>query len=112
MLSTKFRIPKDTILRVIKTGRRSSNNYFDIRSLLKDEENPRFTFVVSVKIDKRATVRNTIKRKFRSAIYEILKNGDLIFKNYDTVFLIRDKNIKNLKSYEIKEIILKTLEKR
>lgn len=47
---------------------------------------PRFGFVVSTKIDKRATVRNRIKRLLRRAVRERLER---IPDGFDIVFVVR-----------------------
>lgn len=56
---------------------------------------PRFGFVISKKIDKRATVRNRIKRLLRQAVRERLEK---IPNGFDIVFVVRP-NIVG-KSYE------------
>ena len=46
----------------------------------------RFGFIISKKIDKRATARNRIKRKLRSCLEEKLEK---ISKGYDFLFIIK-----------------------
>ena len=55
----------------------------------------RFGFVISTKIDKRATVRNRIKRLLRQAVRERLEK---IPDGFDLVFVVRPKIVG--KSYE------------
>ncbi|OGW20113.1 MAG: ribonuclease P protein component [Nitrospirae bacterium GWA2_46_11] len=60
----------------------------------------RYGFIVSKKIDKRAVVRNKIKRLIRGGVEDLtidLKEG------YDVVF-IAVKNIENLSKEEVKKI--------
>jgi len=46
----------------------------------------RFGFIISKKIDKRATARNRVKRKLRSCLEEKLEK---ISKGYDFLFIIK-----------------------
>lgn len=61
--------------------------------------NSRFAFIVSTQIDKRATIRNRIKRRLRQIIHLRLKE---IKPGFDLMFLTRP-TIKNLKYQELKE---------
>ena len=65
------------------------SSLFDLKVGENGKDLNRFAFVVSKKIDKRATTRNRIKRKFRSCIENNFEN---IEKGYDFLFIIR-KNI-------------------
>lgn len=56
---------------------------------------PRFGFVISTKIDKRATVRNRIKRLLREAVRANLAK---VPDGFDLVFIVRPKIVG--KSYE------------
>jgi len=83
MLKRKYRLPASIRL---KKARRISSKYF----FLNVEENglsySRFAFVVSKKVDKRAVVRNKIKRK----ISEVLNiNLDKIKMGKDMIFILR-----------------------
>ncbi len=61
----------------------------------KLEGPPRFGFVISTKIDKRATVRNRIKRLLREAVRAKLSR---VPDGFDLVFVVRPKIVG--KSYE------------
>lgn len=79
MLAKRFRLPSSVIFQHAK----SFHTPF-FRVMLNPNGLPysRFGFVVSKKIDKRAVVRNRIKRVLRSAVRDFLENGqgmDVIF---------------------------------
>lgn len=68
---------------VLRGAKSFSTQYFRLNLAKNNLEISRFAFVVSKKIDKRAVVRNSLKRKVRSNIEEIfdkIKGGnDFIF---------------------------------
>ena len=59
------------------------SHYFSFKVAKNDLGLPRFAFVVSKKLDKRATTRNSVKRKLSSCIEEIF---DRIKPGWDFVF--------------------------
>lgn len=74
MLNKKLRLPSKEIVQIARKGKRLSGELFDIKVWYDDALlNPLMTISISVKIDKRATVRNKIKRKIRAVWSEILK---------------------------------------
>lgn len=77
------------------------------RILMKGNELPynRFGFVVSKKIDKRATVRNRLRRILQNAVANLAKNG-----NKDLLFIVKQSFI-NEKSSDIVSLIQSTLAK-
>mgnify|MGYP003581014554 CR=1 FL=1 len=83
MLKKQFRLPAH--IRLIRHQSFNSPLF-----LLKVSENNlkrnRFGFVVSKKTDKRATVRNKIRRLFRSCIEEMLSE---IKTSYDMLFFLK-----------------------
>lgn len=104
MLKAKYRIPKQEIPRIAKQGKKYTDGLFDVKVWYDNSlTHPLFAVIVSTKIDKRAVVRNTIKRKFRAALFELLKEN--FFKPANYIFLIKDVKIMDLKSYEIKLMI-------
>lgn len=85
MLKKENRLPKT----FFKGERLLKSPFFDLKIGRNGGSLSRFAFVVSKKIDKRATARNRIRRKFRSCIEENLEN---IGGGYDFLFILR-KNI-------------------
>lgn len=93
----------------LKAGRLKSPTTFDLKLFnAKVSDNdlgiPRISFVISKKIDKRATVRNRIRRKLSAGIEEILKGKrvgkDIIFYPKKEVFEAEAKDtISELKAF-------------
>lgn len=103
MLRKKYRLGSNQRIKINKS---LTTDYF----LLRIGENNllfcRFRFVISKKIDKRAVVRNKIKRMFSNCIKKHLlelKGG------YDLIFTIK-KSVMNIKEEEICLTIKKTFE--
>ena len=74
-----------------KSEKSFSTQYFNLKISKNNLEISRFAFVVSKKIDKRATVRNSLKRKVRSVIEEMFDN---IKGGFDFVFFPKQTAIK------------------
>lgn len=64
--------------------------YFNILIAKNEFSYNRFAFVVSKKIDKRATARNRVKRRIRSCIEKM--NNDLV-QGWDMLFILRKEAI-------------------
>ena len=58
--------------KIKKEGRLVQNPFFSLLILEKQEDGPKFGFIVSKKIDKRAVVRNRIRRLLAEACRQIL----------------------------------------
>lgn len=100
MFVKKFRLRKNKDFeRVWQKG----EGYFLKEIGLKVKENdldiPRFGFIVSKKISKKAVVRNKIKRRIRAIIREFFSE---IIEGYDYVFFARP-GIENLDFEELKD---------
>lgn len=83
MLKKKNRLPKEAR---VKSGNRFSSKFFLIVTIRNGKSFSRFGFVVSKKIDKRASSRNRIKRQLRFCIE---KNLDKIIEGVDMLFIAR-----------------------
>lgn len=88
MLKKSFRLPK-TGFRAEKVIRSKT---FVLKTAINGESNSRFGFIVSKKIDKRAVVRNKIKRILRSCAEKNLKK---IKPGFDFLLILK-KNDENL----------------
>ena len=84
-----------------------STPFFVIKTAKNEMPNSRFGFTVSKKIDKRATVRNRIKRQVRSCIEE---NIEKIKPGKDFLFVIK-KEALGKKTEFLCQVILKEFEK-
>lgn len=94
MLKRKYRLDSKS---KVKFGKPFSTPFFVIRTSENSLQYNRFRFVVSKKIDKRAVVRNKIKRILNSCVENIFED---INKGYDIMFFVR-KEILNLSPDEI-----------
>lgn len=111
MLSRKYRLSASPlVVRVLRRGAAYSSDYWLLKWLPNNLSHPRFAFIVSNKISKRATVRNTIKRRLREAVrrYAISKvpNADIILTAKPSLVntpysIISDKLQAELKQYFI-----------
>jgi ribonuclease P protein component len=105
MLKKKYRLLKETEF----AKKEFYVSPFFVLKIAKNENSfNRFGFIVSKKIDKRATVRNTLKRKIRICIEN---NLERIKPGHDMLFILK-KQILDKTTKEISELILGELEKR
>lgn len=65
--------------RVFKNGRTLENQFFRIKFFRNQKNINRFGFVVSNKISNKATIRNTLKRRLRSASRYLTENRSIGF---------------------------------
>ena len=87
MLPTSNRIKlKGRITEVMKKGKLLQSENFGVAALSKDEETPKFAFVISTKISKLAVHRNRINRAFNEGVRHAFS---YVSKNFDYVFLAK-----------------------
>jgi len=104
MLAKKYRLPVHKVYRL--RGRVFGGDYFSIKITKNNLGYSRFGAVVGVKISKKATERNKLRRLVFNTIkenFEMLKK-----KNLDVLILTRP-NIINLSKEEIKKLITNSL---
>lgn len=102
--------------RAYRLGRATKNAYtqsfthplFSLRVRKNNIPHNRFGFIVSKRIDKRAVVRNRIKRIFRSCIEDIC---DKMPVGYDMLFVLK-KAIANTKRDEMSLIFISFLKSK
>ncbi|MDP3985400.1 MAG: ribonuclease P protein component [bacterium] len=100
MMSREHRLSSRTEFdRIWKRGRVVYGSFLALRFLENNVKTPRFGIVVSLKVSKRATKRNLLRRRIREALRtQFLPN----IKNYDIVIMTKAEAL--TKSYkEIKE---------
>lgn len=105
MLKKAYRIGRRSITKnalVVRT-----TPFFRMRIQKNDLNCPRFAFIVSKKIDKRAVVRNTLRRKVSSCVEENLASFP---SGYDMIVSIH-KNALMAKKALIYKAFLETLQK-
>lgn len=73
MLPKEYRLVKDQeIKRLAARGRKFAFGAFFIKTAINNLKVNRFCFSISTKVDKRATKRNLLKRRFSEIIYPLL----------------------------------------
>jgi ribonuclease P protein component len=105
MLKKKYRLLKETNF---NKGSFFTCPFFILKIAKNEKSFSRFGFVVSKKIDKRATARNRIKRQIRVCIET---NLDKIKPGYDMLFLLK-KSILGKTTGEISELTLEELKEQ
>lgn len=83
MLQRKFRLPSSVRFARAQTF---ATPYFVAKIVSNAQPLSRFGFIVSKKVDKRAVVRNRIKRQIRSGVEQLLPE---IQPGYDVLFILR-----------------------
>ena len=96
MLPKQNRIPSQEISAILRNGLRSRDTSIDL-FYKKTTPIPRFAVIVSTKIDKRATVRNRMKRLVREAVHHLLPS---LSAPMDGVFVVRGKLPDNIVEIE------------
>ncbi|MBI5448902.1 ribonuclease P protein component [Candidatus Gottesmanbacteria bacterium] len=71
MLPFANRLPSETIRELLRSGKRISCDWYQL-TYKKTTGMPRFGFIVSTKINKRAVVRNRIRRLLRESAQHLL----------------------------------------
>ncbi|MBL7054059.1 ribonuclease P protein component [Patescibacteria group bacterium] len=109
MLPKVYRLRKNKdFTKVSKEGDKFFLKSFGIKWIKNELEHSRFGVVVSLKVDKKAVIRNKIKRMFRSIIREDLSK---IKSGFDFLILTRQ-GIKDLTYAEVKNNFLNILKKK
>jgi ribonuclease P protein component len=73
MLPRKHRLTKDKeVVRVLRKGRAVITNLINVKALAGAEKTSRATVIVGLKVNKRSTKRNLIKRRLRAALQKFL----------------------------------------
>ena len=104
--SSKFRLlKKSDFHRVQNKGEKLYTKHFLIFALKSSEELSRVGLTISTKVDKRAVIRNKLKRRLRE-IFRL--NRSKLVAHFDIVIIAR-KNALDLSYKEIEHEILNTL---
>lgn len=78
MLPAKFRlVNKNDIAKVYRRGKSFFSSFFRVSFLPNQIDNNRFAFVIPNKVIKKASKRNLLKRKLRSAVYDYIGKKEL-----------------------------------
>lgn len=108
MLKKKLKLEPKSIPTVAKRGKRFVHELFEIRVWYDSTlQNAHFAIVVSTKVDKRAVVRNRIKRKLRVVLTEAEVRG--LFKIGDYVVIAKSNKLRDLQNDYILDQLKDTL---
>lgn len=110
MLAKKYRFHRQNdVRRVYRDGNSARSNQLSLKYLKQKEPGEgRVAVVASKKVDKRAYVRNRIRRR----VYEIIRRDwEEIEKGHDMVFMVYDKSLASMKHQELEELIKSLLKK-
>lgn len=99
MLEKKHRLAKDRDVRVTLARGRSFFSPFFTLKFFTGPSSPRFAFVVSTKVSKKAVTRNRIKRVLREVVKLSLKS----FKSGDYVVMVKPSSAKLPEDAMLKE---------
>ena len=99
MLSSSNRLPKEEISNVLRRGVHARNDAIEL-IYKKTNGPPRFAFIVSTKIDKRATARNRMRRTMSESVRHLLPAIQPI----DGIFIAK-KNFAEFAQTEVEKII-------
>lgn len=109
MLASKYRLKKNNdFIRLARLGREIFVKEISLKYVKNNFSYSRFGLVVSLKVDKKAVVRNKIKRRIRAVLRKHLPQ---IVSGYDFLILIKPE-IKQLTYRQLEEEILKLFQKQ
>ncbi len=105
MLPKANRLPAPDIRLLLRKGKRLHDPMFQLIYHKNNLSVSRFAFIVSTKIDKRATVRNRIKRLLRESVRLLLPNAT---SGFDVIFIAKTADMGDISQVKPKtEDILK-----
>ena len=106
MISTKARVPRQSIPYILKKGNSYHSELFIIRHTKNDGHNSRYRVIISKKLLREAVDRNKLRRQ----VYEaIRKNDKESAKQGQDIILIPKKNILTRNYQQIEEDIKKNV---
>ncbi|MEX2007517.1 MAG: ribonuclease P protein component [Candidatus Levyibacteriota bacterium] len=102
MLKKKYRLPANVRLGKAET---ISAKYFILKTASSSLPYPRFAFVISKKVDRRAVIRNRIKREMASSIQRLI---DKVSPGKDMVFILKRSAVESmpLLARSVKDVFL------
>jgi ribonuclease P protein component len=108
-MNQSSKIPAKEIPNIARKGKRFSHEMFDVKVWYDDSlDAPLFAISISLKVNKKAVVRNLIKRRLRVAISEIIKSTRPL-KPGSYLIIVRSDKLKDLKTQEIQTQLEKVL---
>lgn len=108
MLKRERRLKTNDIPHLARKGKKLVADGFDMRVWWDNKINPAFSISISTALDKRAVVRNKVKRRFKVAINTLEKNG-YKFRNGKYLIIVRNLSVLEVPIDELSKKIQKTL---
>lgn len=99
MLSPAYRLPKEEISQILRRGTHVRSDMVEL-IYRKTSGVPRFAFIVSTKIDKRATARNRMRRVLSESVRHLMATIQPV----DGIFIAK-KNFADLLQTEVEKIV-------
>lgn len=107
MLVKKYRVPREEMEAVMKSGKSFHTDFFYVKFLPNKLNFQRLAVVIPIKIEKKSSGRHLLKRRITSVIEKFIKKSSP--KSFDSVIFAK-KNSSQLDFTKILEEINKILE--
>lgn len=108
MLKREQRLKTNDIPHLARKGKKLVADGFDMRVWWDNKLTPAFSISISTALDKRAVVRNKVKRRFKVAIQKLEKNG-YKFRSGKYLIIVRSLAVLETPVEELAKKIQKTL---
>lgn len=104
MFPKNLRLDSTEIPNIARRGKKSEDEYLTIKTWFDDSlASPQFAISISVRVDKRASVRNLIKRRIRAAILELVREEKIRKAKY--LIIVKNDQLKAFKSTEVAKLL-------
>lgn len=108
MLKREQRLKTKDIPHLARKGKKLTADGFDMRVWWDNKISPAFSISISTALDKRAVVRNKVKRRFKVAIQKLEKNG-YKYRSGKYLIIVRNLEVLDLPIEDLAKRIQKTL---
>lgn len=110
MLPTQYRLDPHLIPLIAKKGKKIYSRKLLVKYLEKPAVYPKFAISISKKINKKAVIRNRIKRKLRAGILASISRQSKIPK-YNYLLIVLCDSLLDLSHKDIENLLFSTLSK-
>lgn len=109
MLKKEQRLKTKDIPHLARKGKKIVTDGFEMRVWWDNKISPAFSISVSTALDKRAVIRNKVKRRFKVAVLELQKNN-YRFRNGKYLIIVRNLNVLEKSTSELAKQIKNSLQ--
>jgi ribonuclease P protein component len=110
MLPKQYRLPAAEIVMVARRGKRLSLPQLDVKAWFDQTLNsPQLAISISLKVDKRAVVRNRIRRKLRAAIIALFKENPNWAKPGKYLLIVKEAALEGYSLEQLQGLLNKTV---